>query len=220
MSGGQLVSVIIPTYNSGPFVTETIDSVLCQTHPHREIIVVDDGSTDDTPARVRHYGSKISYIRQSNAGVGAARNIGIRAASGDYLAFLDSDDLWLPEKLEVQLAVAARYPDSGLIACDGEYFDGTTTLARHLLVGPTARRLRLRAGWHDYGKPLLPRATRKLRRHLLSGTNANSPERRRTDRITGNGVAGYWLAGSTIIKYALPDTYLMICIALSCALSR
>ena len=103
MTGRQLVSVIIPTYNSGTYVTETIDSVLNQTYPHREIIVVDDGSTDDTPEQVRRYGSAISYIRQSNSGVGAARNTGLRAASGHYLAFLDSDDLWLPEKLAVQL---------------------------------------------------------------------------------------------------------------------
>lgn len=136
-----LVSVIIPTYNCGSYVAETIDSVLWQTHPRREVIIVDDGSTDDTPRVVERYGSAVTYIRQANAGVGAARNAGLGAASGDYVAFLDSDDVWLPEKLEIQLAVAARHPDSGLVVCDGVQFDGDTIMNTRLLHGPTADRL-------------------------------------------------------------------------------
>jgi glycosyltransferase involved in cell wall biosynthesis len=138
MSGSKLVSVVIPTYNSGAYLTETLDSVVRQTYPHREVIIVDDGSTDDTPERVQRFDTTVIYIRQANAGVGAARNTGLRVASGDYLAFLDADDLWLPDKLAVQLAVAARHPDSGLIACSGVYFDGDKILSPHLLLGPTA----------------------------------------------------------------------------------
>jgi glycosyltransferase involved in cell wall biosynthesis len=136
-----LVSVIVPTYNGSPYVTETLESVFRQTHPHREVIVVDDGSTDDTPDRVRKFGSDVTFIRQANGGVAAARNAGLAAASGDYIAFLDHDDVWLPEKLDVQLSVAARHPASGLIACEGVHFDGERTVASRLLYGPTADRL-------------------------------------------------------------------------------
>jgi hypothetical protein len=131
--GTALVSVIIPAYNSGPYLSETIDSVLAQTHPHREIIVVDDGSTDDTPARVKGYGGAVTYIPQAQGGVGAARNRGLAAARGDYIALLDHDDLWLPEKLAVQVDVAARHSESGIIVCDGVEFDGETIVSPHLL---------------------------------------------------------------------------------------
>jgi glycosyltransferase involved in cell wall biosynthesis len=136
-----LVSVIIPAYNAGPYIAETLDSVLRQTHPHREIIVVDDGSTDDTLHRLEPYRAAIRYIRQANLGVGAARNAGLRVASGDYIAFLDADDLWRPEKLALQLNVATRHPQSGLIACDGVQFDGDRIIADRLLLGPLADRL-------------------------------------------------------------------------------
>ena len=134
-----LVSVIIPAYNSGPYLAETIESALGQTYPHREIIVVDDGSTDDTGSRVARYGAAVTYIRQEPAGVGAARNRGLAAARGEYIALLDHDDLWEPDKLAVQVAVAARHPESGLIVCDGVEFDGPRILARHLLA-PEYRR--------------------------------------------------------------------------------
>ncbi len=136
-----LVSVIIPAFNVGSYVAETLNSVLDQSHATREIIVVDDGSTDDTPQRVEAYRPAIRYIRQANAGDGAARNTGLAVASGDYIAFLDADDLWVPQTLEVQLGVAARQPESGLIACDGVMFDGDTILSDRLLRGPLARRV-------------------------------------------------------------------------------
>jgi hypothetical protein len=128
-----LVSVIIPAHNSGAYLSETIDSVLGQTYPHREIIVVDDGSTDDTPARVKGYGGAVTYIPQAQAGVGAARNRGLAAARGDYVALLDHDDLWRPEKLAVQVEVASRHPASGMIVCDGVEFEGDTIVSPHLL---------------------------------------------------------------------------------------
>jgi glycosyltransferase involved in cell wall biosynthesis len=98
------VSVIIPTYNRCEYVTRAIDSVLAQTYKNYEIIVVDDGSTDDT-AKVleKRYKGKISYIYQKNQGPSAARNKGLRAALYDLVAFLDSDDFWLPRKLEYQI---------------------------------------------------------------------------------------------------------------------
>jgi glycosyltransferase involved in cell wall biosynthesis len=97
------VSAVIPTYNRRAHTFRAIDSVLAQTLPVDEIIVVDDGSTDGTAEAIRsHYGSRVIVLSQANAGVSAARNSGFRASHGDWLAFLDSDDVWLPEKLQQQ----------------------------------------------------------------------------------------------------------------------
>jgi len=105
-----IVSVIIPTYNRSKFVKKAIDSVLAQMYKDYEIIVVDDGSTDNTKEVIEPYMDRIRYIYQENAGASAARNIGIKAAKGDWIAFLDSDDHWLPEKLFVQMAAIKRNP--------------------------------------------------------------------------------------------------------------
>jgi GT2 family glycosyltransferase len=98
------VSVVIPSYNRADLLTLTIRSILAQTVRPAEIIVVDDGSTDHTAAACAAFPSPVQYIRQENSGVSAARNRGIKAASGSWIAFCDSDDLWMPNKLEVQLA--------------------------------------------------------------------------------------------------------------------
>jgi glycosyltransferase involved in cell wall biosynthesis len=98
-----MLSVVIPTYNRSGMVREAVASVLAQTQPAGEVIVVDDGSTDDTAAVLESFRSAIHLISQPHRGVSAARNTGIRAAAGEWLAFLDSDDLWLPQKLRVQL---------------------------------------------------------------------------------------------------------------------
>jgi len=101
------VSVIIPTYNYGRFVCQAVDSVLAQTWPNIEVIVIDDGSTDDTADRLKPYADKIRYIYQPNRGLSGARNAGIREAAGEYVAFLDADDLWTPQKIEAQMALVA-----------------------------------------------------------------------------------------------------------------
>ncbi|MFZ3046748.1 MAG: glycosyltransferase [Desulfatirhabdiaceae bacterium] len=98
-----LVSIIIPTFNRCTLVQEAIDSVLAQTCRSFELIVVDDGSTDDTPEMLKSYGNALQIIRQSNQGVSAARNRGIALSTGRYIALLDSDDLWLPQKLAIQV---------------------------------------------------------------------------------------------------------------------
>ncbi len=105
---GELVSVVIPAYNYGHFIVETVESALRQTYSRLEVIVVDDGSTDDTAIKLRAFGSRIKYIHQENRGLSAARNAGIRAARGEWIALLDADDLWHPDKTSVQLTAAAR----------------------------------------------------------------------------------------------------------------
>jgi teichuronic acid biosynthesis glycosyltransferase TuaG len=98
------VSVVIPAYNAAAFVAAAVDSALAQTYPEIEVVVVNDGSTDDTPQLLAAYGARIRVHHQPNAGLSAARNIGARLATGDWIAFLDADDLWLPKKIEAQIA--------------------------------------------------------------------------------------------------------------------
>jgi glycosyltransferase involved in cell wall biosynthesis len=121
----RTVSVIIPAWNRAREVCRAIDSALAQTLPPLEVIVVDDGSTDETPEVLARYGDRIRVVRQDNQGVAAARNAGIAAARGDLLAFLDSDDAWLPRKLELQAARIETDPGLGLVHC-GVEFEGTT----------------------------------------------------------------------------------------------
>ena len=106
-----LVSIIIPTRNRAALVPAAIDSVLCQTCRDFELIVVDDGSADATPEVLRTYGSRITCVRIDPSGPSAARNRGIEAARADLIAFLDSDDRWLPRKLERQMAQHAALGD-------------------------------------------------------------------------------------------------------------
>ena len=109
-----MVSVIVPTYNRSAFLKEALESVLAQTVRADEVIVVDDGSTDETPRVLESFGSSVLVLRRENSGVSAARNAGIQAARGEWLAFLDSDDLWRPRKLEAQLAYLSARPEIGI----------------------------------------------------------------------------------------------------------
>jgi glycosyltransferase involved in cell wall biosynthesis len=111
-------SVVIPTYNFGGFIAAAIDSVLAQTERDLEIIVVDDGSTDDTEARLAPYRDRIRYFRQSNAGPSVARNRGILHAEAPLIAFLDADDLWRPTKLARQAAYLKQHTDTVLCYTD------------------------------------------------------------------------------------------------------
>lgn len=104
----KTVSVIIPTYNRAKIISRTIDSVLNQTYKDIEIIVVDDGSKDDTKEVLKKYKKKIKYVYKENGGVSSARNLGVKEASGDWIAFLDSDDEWTPDKLSVQMDCLAK----------------------------------------------------------------------------------------------------------------
>jgi glycosyltransferase involved in cell wall biosynthesis len=109
------VSVIIPTYDRATCVSRAIDSVLSQTYRDFEIIVVDDGSSDNTQEVVTAYGAPVRYVFQQNQGPGAARNQGIRVAAGAYLAFLDSDDVWMPAFLEKTVSALEGHPEAGVV---------------------------------------------------------------------------------------------------------
>jgi glycosyltransferase involved in cell wall biosynthesis len=108
---GERVSVIIPSYNCAPYLAEAIDSVLGQTCPPHEVIVVDDGSTDGSLEIARGYGDAVVVVAQENAGVSAARNRGFDLATGDWLALLDADDLWSSDKLERQLSTVKGHSE-------------------------------------------------------------------------------------------------------------
>jgi glycosyltransferase involved in cell wall biosynthesis len=114
------VSVVIPTYNAGPLVVEAVESVLAQIRPADEVVVVDDGSTDDTAERLGRFGPPVRVVRKENGGVSTARNRGVAEATGDVVAFLDADDVWHPRKLELQLAALAARPDLGMLGT-GQY---------------------------------------------------------------------------------------------------
>ena len=117
------VSVIIPTYNRAHLVSEAINSVLNQTYQDFEIIVVDDGSTDETCEKLRPYQDKIKYVYVKNGGAAYARNVGMKIARGKYIAFLDSDDLYYPYKIELQADFLDRFLGIHLVCTEISAFD-------------------------------------------------------------------------------------------------
>ena len=122
MSGQQpLVSVIIPVYNGARFLRAALESVFAQTYRPIEVIVVDDGSSDESGVIAESF-PEVNYIRQENQGVAAARNKGIETARGEFFAFLDQDDLWTPEKLQVQVEHLLNNPELGYTLTQQQYF--------------------------------------------------------------------------------------------------
>jgi glycosyltransferase involved in cell wall biosynthesis len=114
--GIPTVSVIIPSWNAAPYIRTAIDSALSQTHPPGEVLVIDGGSSDGTQDLVRAYGEAVKLLQEKpgRKGVGAARNVGVEAASGEWLAFLDADDWWDLRKIARQLAELAKHRDAAL----------------------------------------------------------------------------------------------------------
>ena len=127
--GVLLFSVVIPLYNKGETIVDTLQSVLAQDFPHFEVVIVDDGSTDDGPQKIERYfdDPRIRTVRQKNAGEGAARNSGIQAARFNWIAPLDADDAWLPEYLSQVNNAIQRFPKTGMVCCGGvgRYPDGS-----------------------------------------------------------------------------------------------
>lgn len=143
------VTCVLPVYNGARFLAEALDSVLEQEGvPELDVVVVDDGSTDNTPEILKGYGDRVRVVRQENAGVAAARNRGLAEVSGEFVAFQDADDLWMPGKLRVQLDCFAKNPDIDLcvglvqnfwmdeVAHERALFEGTDFAAPMAAFGP------------------------------------------------------------------------------------
>ena len=119
MNTKPLVTVIIPCFNSDLFIQDCLESVLQQTYENIEIILVDDGSTDESLSKIEKYSTRITILKKVNGGAASARNLGIRNSNGSYIAFLDSDDVWYPEKIAKQMKLmTAKQLD--LVYCGGE----------------------------------------------------------------------------------------------------
>jgi glycosyltransferase involved in cell wall biosynthesis len=114
------VSVIIPTYNRAYILRDALESALSQDGADMEVIVADDGSTDSTAGLVTEYGSRAVYLRQEHCGAARARNLAVSASRGDFIAFLDSDDVWLPGKVSLELECLERFPEADAIASDAD----------------------------------------------------------------------------------------------------
>jgi glycosyltransferase involved in cell wall biosynthesis len=141
------LSVVIPTWNRARLVCEAVESALAQEGGDLEVIIVDDGSTDGTAEIIeRRFGNSVRLLRiETRSGIGAARNVGVRQATGDLLAFLDSDDLWLPGKLKAELDVLERFPDAEAIVSDSRFivdgqFIGTSRFAANGALAATGGR--------------------------------------------------------------------------------
>lgn len=118
-----LVSVIVPTHNCRDYICESIDTVLNQSYKNIEVVVVDDGSTDDTKRLLEQYGARVTYYYQEQQGVAAARNFGLKQVRGPLVALQDADDRWLPNKIEAQVRALQRFPESKLVFSDYATFD-------------------------------------------------------------------------------------------------
>src|SRR5579872_1363742 len=131
------VSVVIPLYNGARYIAETLDSILAQTVRPAEIIVVNDGSTDNSASIVEQYGNPVTLMTVKNGGASAARNIGASRATTNWIALCDGDDLWLPTKLEKQLRLATESPDIHCVITDyAEFTDSTVSDRSHLSYTP------------------------------------------------------------------------------------
>jgi glycosyltransferase involved in cell wall biosynthesis len=135
-SAGDLVSVVVATYNMGQYLPQAVESVLAQSYPAVEVQIVDDGSTDDTPSVLRHWDGhpRVRVHRQANGGQARAKNQGIELSRGEFVAFLDADDVWLPDKLARQMPLFAGREQLGVVYSDYGCMDGE---GRPLPKGPT-----------------------------------------------------------------------------------
>lgn len=147
MTGASLVSCVIPVFNGERFLGEALESVFAQTYRPLEVVVVDDGSSDGTARILAGFGSRIELINQANAGPAAARNRGVEAARGDWIAFLDADDLWLHDKLDRQMACLAAHPGADVCLCRVQNFWEPQLAAEAARLRGTVHARPYRASW-------------------------------------------------------------------------
>ncbi|XZE54238.1 glycosyltransferase family 2 protein [Planctomycetaceae bacterium SH139] len=190
------ISVIVPCYNREDILGRAIQSALAQTRAPDEIIVVDDGSHDSSANIARSFGDRVVVLEQANAGAAAARNHGIETAHGDWVAFLDSDDEWHPDKLAIQLAVAKRFPAAQLIFCDTLVRTDNDVLmsSRFALGGLYGAERELDADFALYDRSLFARMLTQSR-VITSAVmvRRNLPELRFPEHIWGSEDWALWL---------------------------
>jgi glycosyltransferase involved in cell wall biosynthesis len=141
MHAFPLISVIIATYNRARFLPETVESILRQHFQQYELIIVDDGSSDDTRQIVEAYGPRVQYFYQDNRGPSGARNLGVRHAKGQWISIQDSDDLCAPNHLETLYAYAQKHPDCGMVFANGAYLGGPEHNRNTIVPAAKSRRL-------------------------------------------------------------------------------
>ena len=161
--GTPQISVIIPTYNAARYLPQTIESVLRQSCQDFEVLVIDDGSTDETATVVQRYAPRLRYFRKPNGGGSSARNFGIAHSRGDFIAPLDADDCWKPDKLERTLQFIDRHPEAGMVftACTFVDDDGRPLFDYHPRFSPQRLYAELLV------KNFIPNGTVVVRRDLL-----------------------------------------------------
>ena len=159
------VSIIIPAFNCERFIGEAIDSVLAQTYTDFELIVVDDGSEDQTAQKVKQYGEKLTYLYQPNSGQAKARNLGYAHSNGEYLAFLDADDRWYPQMLEVEVQALDSNPQMGLVYSDVDVIDENGRLLQEHYLARRAEKKR--ASYSIIGFHSIPFPSASLKRRVI-----------------------------------------------------
>jgi glycosyltransferase involved in cell wall biosynthesis len=166
------VSIIIPTHDRKAFVPEAVESVFAQTYGDYELIVVDDGSADGTGEVLKQYGERLRYHYQENHGVSVARNCGLALAHGEFIAFLDSDDLWLPKKLQVQVAFMDQHPEAQICYTDEIW------IRRGVRVNPKKRHAKYSGRIYPHCLPLciVSPSSALMRRDLFEQVGAFDPE--------------------------------------------
>jgi glycosyltransferase involved in cell wall biosynthesis len=195
------LSVIIPTYNCDRYLGQALDSVFSQSYRDYEVIVVDDGSTDHTATLLRSYGSRVQAIHQTNQGVAVARNHGIQAARGEWVAFLDADDFLLPDKLEKRMAIATAQPHLGMIHSGWQRVNSQGEFLMDVQPWLNIPQLNLES-WLRW-KPVLPSAM-LFRRECLEqagGFDPRFPPAEDTDLVLRLAAMGYetaWLQEITV----------------------
>lgn len=167
------ISVVIPTYNCAGYITQAIESVLSQTNCNYELLIIDDGSTDNTRQILQPYSKVLRYVYQNNQGVCATRNHGIKIAQGEYVAFLDADDFFLPGKLAAQLAVFEAQPDLGIVHSGWRRVDSQGQTLMDVQPWENIAQLNLES-WLQW-KPVLPSAM-MFRRQWLEKVGGFDPQ--------------------------------------------
>lgn len=189
-----LITIIIPSYNRADYIAETIESVLAQTYRNIEVIIIDDGSTDNTREIVERYVPQVQYVYQQNSERGASRNHGLRLAKGEYISFLDSDDLWMPEKLAADVEFIEARPNVGVVYTDALQIDSNGKYLK-----------KLKAGRHSgiVTKHILRENFIRIGAHLILTDKARETGGFNEDReLSGSEDWEFWVRLSTMTEFA------------------